>query len=166
MEEQSFFTSVSQTISSNILFELFLWLVVIGIVVFAVLKILRFVLHKIFEIPLSLEKKVLQIRVPKESAKKEEEEKSSKKDYKELIAVAESLYSGLGHIKPKFRPLAFFIGREDHFALEIVATNDLLNFLPLCPDIFSSFSNSSFTRSIRRRRLRRLKTIIYFVQMV
>ncbi len=139
MEEQSFFTSVSQTISSNILFELFLWLVVIGIVVFAVLKILRFVLHKIFEIPLSLEKKVLQIRVPKESAKKEEEEKSSKKDYKELIAVAESLYSGLGHIKPKFRPLAFFIGREDHFALEIVASEGLIKFFAVVPGYLQQF---------------------------
>lgn len=137
--ETSFFDKIKDIISGNIFFTLFIWAFVIVVVLWVLLIITRYVLHKFFELPLSLNKKVLHVLVPKESAKKEEEDKSSKKDYKELIAVIESFYSSLGHLKPQWRALAFLIGREDHISLEIVAIEGLIKFYAVVPAHFQTF---------------------------
>ncbi|MBI4252755.1 type IV secretion system DNA-binding domain-containing protein [Candidatus Uhrbacteria bacterium] len=131
--------SFSDLLAENPFFGLFLVLIIIGALGWVGILALRYALHKWFEIPLSLNKKVLQILVPKESAKKEEEDKSSKKDYKELIAVMESFYSGLGHLKPKLRFFAFFIGREDHISLEIAAIEGLVKFFIVVPAHMQQF---------------------------
>ena len=102
----------------------------------------------VFAIPIALRKKVLKILVPKEPAKKEEEEKSSKKDYKELIGVVESFYSALGHVKSRWKPLAFLIGREDQIALEIVAHEGLIRFYAVVPDYLQSSFEQQFRSAV------------------
>lgn len=131
--------NVSLLVAENPLFGFAVAFIVALLVCWIGVVLARYILHKVFELPLSLNKKILHIRVPKESAKKEEEEKSSKKDYKELIAVMESFYSGLGHIKPKWRFWAFFIGREDHISFEIAAIDGLVKFFAVVPAHLHSF---------------------------
>jgi len=115
-----------------------------GLIGWGLLSIVRYILHRIFAIPIAMRKKVLQVLVPKEPAKKEEEEKSSKKDYKELIAVAESFYAALGHISSRWRPTAFFIGREDQISLEIVSSGGLIKFFIVTPDYLRNYVEQQF----------------------
>ncbi|MBI4268673.1 type IV secretion system DNA-binding domain-containing protein [Candidatus Uhrbacteria bacterium] len=137
---EQFFTIIQENPAVN----LAVWFVIS----FAGLSVLlygtRFVLHRVFEIPMALNKIVLQILVPKEPAKKEEEDKSSKKDYKELIGVVESFYASLGHVKPHWKILAFFIGREDQFALEIVSHKGLIRFYAVVPKYAREFFEQQF----------------------
>ncbi len=137
--QTSYVDRFTESLLTNPIFLFIFWSAVVVVCGALGIALLRYILHKFFEVPLSLNKKVLHILVPKESAKKEEEDKSSKKDYKELIAVTESFYSGLGHLKPKWRALAFFIGREDHITLEIVATEGLVKFFAVVPAHFQQF---------------------------
>ena len=97
--------------------------------------LVRYVLRKKAVAQHSLHKRVLHILVPKESAKKEEEGKSGAgKDYKTLIAVAESLYEGLSGVKTKRKFHAFFFGRDDEIALELVAIDGLIKFYAIVPE--------------------------------
>lgn len=114
--------------------------ITIGAIVGAwlLLLLIRKVLRRVFAIPYALKKKTLHILVPKEGAKKEEEDKSSKKDYKELIAVAEQFYMNLGFIKPKNRFKAYFLGRDDQIALEIVAQKGIIRFYATVPNHLQS----------------------------
>ncbi len=107
--------------------------------VWLLLIIVRTALHRIFAIPLALNKKIIQIRVPKEGAKKEEEEKSSQKNYKELIAVAEAFYMTLGNVKSRNKLRSFFLGRDDQIALEIVASGGLIKFYAVVPEHLHAF---------------------------
>src|SRR3990167_7519658 len=97
--------------STNPTFALIAVLLFWAAILWLIIQVIRYILHRIFAVPLALRKTVLQVLVPKEPAKKEEEDKSSKKDYKELIGVAESFYSSLGQVKSRWKPLAYFIGR-------------------------------------------------------
>ena len=55
----------------------------------------------------------------------------SVKDIKQLIGIAESLYTNLGGLKPQKGFVAYFSGRKDHIALEIVKerTNNISFFI-------------------------------------
>ncbi len=135
-------TSISSFIAflqANPAVSFLVWFIISFVVLFAILQLVRFVLHRMFAIPLALQKKVLKILVPKEPAKKEEEDKSSKKDYKELIGVIESFYTALGQIRPHWKPLAYLIGREDQIALEIVAIDGQIKFYAVIPDHLQNF---------------------------
>ena len=135
-----FFSALNSSPAITFIF----WFVISFIVFAGIVYGVRFVLHRFFAIPIALRKKVLKILVPKEPAKKEEEEKSSKKDYKELIGVVESFYSALGHVKSRWKPLAFLIGREDQIALEIVAHEGLIRFYAVVPDYLQSSFEQQF----------------------
>lgn len=138
------YSSFSQFLSQNPLITFFIWFLVSFIVLAGILYLTRYILHKVFAVPLALKKKVLQILVPKEPAKKEEEDKSSKKDYKELIGVVETFYSSLGQVKSRWKPTAFFIGREDQISLEIVSHEGLIRFYAVVPDYVQGFFEQQF----------------------
>lgn len=126
--------SVATSIAGeNTLFFTFLWVVAIGILIFIGLFIVRKILHRIFAVPIAMKKKVIQVLVPKEASEKEEEKKSSKKDYKELIAVMESFYMAMGHLKPKNKLRGFLFGRDDQVSLEIVTLDSLIKFFVVMP---------------------------------
>jgi hypothetical protein len=128
---------VMNTISLFLMSEDFFILVglTVGSVVgvWMIVALTRMILQRIFAVPLGLQRRVLHILVPKEAAKKEEEDKSSKKDYKELIAVGEHFFSNLGFIKPKGKLRTFFLGRDDEMALEIVSVKGLIRFYAVVP---------------------------------
>src|SRR3989338_5657518 len=127
-------SSAAQSVASeNTFFFTFLWIILIGITIFVGLFIIRNILHRIFAVPIAMRKKVIQVLVPKEAGKKEEEQKSSKKDYKELIAVMESFYMALGHLKPKHKLRGFLFGRDDQISLEIVTLDSLIKFFVVMP---------------------------------
>ncbi|MDO8571327.1 MAG: hypothetical protein Q7R79_01480, partial [bacterium] len=134
MQENQFTQSlIRQLITDPVVVGLF-WAVVFLGIAWIVILIIRKILHRVFAIPLALKKKILHILVPKEAAKKEEEAKSSKKDYKELIAVMDAFYSALSSLKPKHRFKGYFLGRDDQIALEIVAIDGLVKFYAVIPD--------------------------------
>ncbi|MDO8490139.1 MAG: type IV secretion system DNA-binding domain-containing protein [bacterium] len=140
MDIETFFTTIQQNPSVN----LAVWFVISFVVLTVVVYGLRYVLHKVFEIPTALNKVVLKILVPKEPAKKEEEDKSSKKDYKELIAVVETFYSALGQVKPHWKIISFFIGREDQIALEIVSLQGQIHFYAVVPTYLRDYFEQQF----------------------
>ncbi len=126
-------SAASSVISENTLFFVFLWVIGIGIAVIIGLFITRKILHRVFAVPIAMRKKVVQVLVPKEASEKEEEKKSSKKDYKELIAVMESFYMALGHLKTKNKWRGFLFGRDDQISLEIVTLDALIKFFVVMP---------------------------------
>lgn len=130
-EELSY--AAGSVVNENVLFFTFLWFAIIALVAFVGLFITRRILHRVFAVPIAMKKKVLQVLVPKEAGKKEEEQKSSKKDYKELIAVMESFYMALGHLKPKHTLRGFLFGRDDQVSLEIVVLDSLIKFFVVMP---------------------------------
>src|SRR3989338_1248572 len=132
-------TSIQVSLATNPTYALVFWLLVLGIIAFIGMEVTRFVLHRVYLVSHAMEKKVYQIRVPKEGAKKEEEEKSSKKDYKELIAVMDAFYTALGHVRSRNRFKAYFFGREDHVSLEMVSVDGLIKFYAVVPRFLVQF---------------------------
>jgi len=137
--EGSIFSSIQIMLVTNPTYALVFWLLALGIIGYGVMLVVRFVLRRASMVSHAMEKKVFQIRVPKEGAKKEEEEKSSKKDYKELIAVMEAFYSALGHVRSRNRFKAYFLGREDHLSLEMVVMDGLIRFYAVVPRFLVQF---------------------------
>ncbi len=132
-------TSIQVSLATNPTYALVFWLLVLGIIAFIGMEVTRFILHRVYLVSHAMEKKVYQIRVPKEGAKKEEEEKSSKKDYKELIAVMDAFYTALGHVRSRNRFKAYFFGREDHVSLEMVSVDGLIKFYAVVPRFLVQF---------------------------
>lgn len=134
-----FYITFQRLIFESASFALAVFIVGFAVLAWIGLKIARYALHRMTMIQHSLEKRVFQIRVPKEGSKKEEEEKSSKKDYKELIAVMEAFYAGIAHVRSRNRFKAYFLGREDHISLEIVSIGGLIKFFIVTPKYLAQF---------------------------
>ncbi len=77
--------------------------------------------------PPAFEMIVLQITIPKESQDAQNQSQSLSVDQiKERISVADIFFATLGGLKAQTGWRAFWFGRNDHFALEIVADKDKL----------------------------------------
>lgn len=72
---------------------------------------------------------VLLVRIPKESL----ESKNGDRPIEEQIAAAETFFSIIGGMKAQRGLRAFFRGRDDHFAFEIVAHGGLISFYLIVP---------------------------------
>ncbi len=119
-------------------FVMFAWIVLtIGIIV-AIIYLIRYFFLRYHRSHLSSEKVVIQVMVPKEGGAKKDDD-TKPKDLKETIAVAESLFSGLGSIRPKGRIRAFFMGRDDELSLEIVMIEGLIRFYMVIPRHLQAF---------------------------
>ncbi|MEK7102770.1 MAG: type IV secretion system DNA-binding domain-containing protein [Patescibacteria group bacterium] len=131
-----FLTSI---IADSIFLPVLMGAVLFIVAALGVLTILRTVLKKRYIAHNALQKKVLQIKVPKEGSREEEEEKGGKGEYKEVVAVAESLYLSLGSLRPRSKFKAYFFGREDEITFEIVAIDGLIKFFAVVPDYLQTF---------------------------
>ncbi len=80
----------------------------------------------------AVNKVVLLITVPQSSPKDQEQIKNAN-DTKEAIAVAETLFSVVGGLKPDSFYKSFLFGRQDSLALEIVAQAGLVSFYIVVP---------------------------------
>ncbi|MDP2656171.1 MAG: type IV secretion system DNA-binding domain-containing protein [bacterium] len=130
---------ISNLIATNILFATFWWTILICLVIVLVVMIIRAILVRQHIAHNALHKKVFQLRVSKEGSKGEEEDKGGKGEYQEVVAVAESLYLGLGGMRSRDIFKAFFLGREDEITFEIVAIDGLIKFFAIVPDYLQSF---------------------------
>jgi len=78
--------------------------------------------------------KVLRVTLPKEQQEDENAQSLSAEQVKERIAIAEIFFSTLGGVKAQRGWNAFWYGRNDHFALEIVADKEgLVTFYAAVP---------------------------------
>lgn len=112
---------------------------IVVLILLAGLSIARSIMTRRYIAQNALQKKVLQIKVPKEGSKEEEEEKGGKGEYKEVVAVAESLYLSLGSLKSRDKWRSMLYGREDEITFEIVAVDGLIKFFAVVPDYIQSF---------------------------
>lgn len=114
---------------------LLIWLVVSVLVIGLILFFVRRALKKARRIPSSFEYVVLQVLLPRESLRAEQQQK----DWRELLASFETLYVALGSIKlQKGSALKrawsqFWFGRHDHVSLEIVAIRGSIYFYVAVP---------------------------------
>ncbi|MFH1112095.1 MAG: DUF87 domain-containing protein, partial [Patescibacteria group bacterium] len=116
------------------------WLGVLFFVILLVMAlfVLRRFTQKLHELKTSLSMQVLLVTVPKESLG-EEQQPSGKQYIIEQIGVAEVLWSALGGLKPQSGLLAWFWGRDDQVALEIVANKGLIYFYVVTTSGMRSF---------------------------
>jgi len=77
---------------------------------------------------------VLLLTIPKDEIREEEQTQIREGYIQKLIASAETLFANLGGMKAQKGSNPFFKGRNDHFALEIVADRDgLISFYAVMP---------------------------------
>ncbi|OGY79579.1 MAG: hypothetical protein A3B74_02265 [Candidatus Kerfeldbacteria bacterium RIFCSPHIGHO2_02_FULL_42_14] len=96
----------------------------------ALIQLYRWYFQKITKTSKAFEMIPLLVTVPKES--KDEEDKQ--KEIKDRIAPAETLYATLGGVRAQRGWKHFWFGRNDHFALEIVADSEgLISFYVVVP---------------------------------
>ncbi|MDP3964655.1 MAG: type IV secretion system DNA-binding domain-containing protein [bacterium] len=116
-----------------------------GVLVFAVivaagLWIFRKIMISSGRLPSAFQRVVLLVTMPKEHMELEEQTDTQRRDVKELMGVAESLYANLGGLVRQQRWWSrLLFGRQDHIALEIVANQGLISFYVVVPYRFQQF---------------------------
>ncbi len=94
---------------------------------------LRFILRRVARKSQAFHMQVLRITIPKEG-QGDNNEQWTQDTVKQKIAVAETFFSTLGGMQPQTGWSAFWFGRNDHFALEIIADKDgLVTFYAVVP---------------------------------
>lgn len=83
--------------------------------------------------------RVLLIRVPKEIKKEDVEQSKSTQQIQELISVMETIFSTLGSLTAERGLSSWLMGREDSFALEIVAHGGKISFYVAIPEKYRQF---------------------------
>ena len=101
----------------------------------AVVFLLRWLLHKQNERSINFKKNIFLVVMPKETSikKGDQEKEQTIRDIQEKIAVIESLFSNLGVLKAEKGLKAWFMGRADTFALEMVLHRGLIYFYLAAP---------------------------------
>lgn len=105
----------------------------IVVLVVSTIVIQRF-LRKVMKHPRSFHMTVLRIMIPKEGQEEQPNQNLSTDQIRERISVAEVFFSTLGGMKAQKGWKAFWFGRSDHFALEMVADHEgLITFYAAVP---------------------------------
>lgn len=81
----------------------------------------------------------LQITIPRFKTEEDTRQDANAAGVKEKIALAETLFSALGGLKPDQGFWSWFVGRTDSFALEIVAHEKLVTFYVTVPKRYQEF---------------------------
>ena len=113
-------------------------------------QLLRRALRKRTEKSEAFTRTLLKVTMAKEAqelAEKEESQQSQKKDFKEAIAIAETLYSNLGGSEFtrewgywKRRFTEFWTGMHRHISLEMVVQKGLIHFYVVTPKYLSEYA--------------------------
>lgn len=81
----------------------------------------------------------LRLTIPRFKTEEEARQNDNAAGVKEKIAITETLFAALGGLKPEHGFWAWFVGRSDHFALEIVAHEKLVTFYITVPRRYQEF---------------------------
>jgi len=101
---------------------------------FFVVMTVRWFVRRSLEKPNAFQMSVMMITVPKEGQAEDQQMGLSSDQAKERISVAEVFFSTLGGVKAQRGLAAWWYGRNDHFALEIVADREgLVTFYAAVP---------------------------------
>ncbi|MDD5567261.1 MAG: hypothetical protein PHH01_03645, partial [Patescibacteria group bacterium] len=110
----------------------------------AVIVIAFFIIRKVLisanRLPAAFQRVVLMVTVPKEHLELDQKSEKPQGGIKELMAVAEYLYSNFGGIvrQQRFYSRLLF-GRQDHIAVEIVAVQGVITFYFAVPRKYQQF---------------------------
>lgn len=128
----------AQSLTSSPLFTIVVVMGGVAAVFALVVAVTRWGIRRRNRVPNALQYAVLLLTVPKES--EEVDQREREKDFREQLAVAETLYLSLGGIKAqRYANIIvnawnnFWYGRADHLALEIVAQDGLIKFFLAVP---------------------------------
>ena len=114
--------------------------VLIGLIVTAILFVMRYVFH---HFPMAhhgtFKKVVLQVTLPKFRHKDESERGPQKESVQEAIAAAEMFFSTIGGLTPEHGFHAWLNGRGDEFAFEIVVEKKVIKFYVVAPEHLRNF---------------------------
>lgn len=138
--------TTSEETSVNIGGEPLIWFIVAMLAIAGSAIVILFVVRSIFrrrahERKGAFEKIVLLVTLPKESAEVEKGGKAEERldRIQEGIGVAEVFFSAIGGLRAEKGFKAWFQGREDHLAFEIVAQNGLISFYVAVPRKLQAF---------------------------
>ncbi|MBU4360477.1 type IV secretion system DNA-binding domain-containing protein [Candidatus Parcubacteria bacterium] len=137
IEEPSFLESLF----SNPIIVVGMFLLLIIIAIFVALNIWKYFARKGFNLPLEFRKVILMVSVPKESVggKTDSEDGSNASKIQEQISWAENLWASLGGLKAQKGFKAWLYGRFDELSLEIVAQNKMIYFYVVVPQYLQQF---------------------------
>ena len=95
--------------------------------------VVRAWLRKGTRLPQAFQKKILLVSIPKEVYQGEEKQQETSDTIKQKLAVAESLWNSIGGLRVEHTVRHWFMGREDHIALEVVAHKGKISFYVAVP---------------------------------
>jgi DNA helicase HerA-like ATPase len=132
------------------LFQTILWLLMFFVVFFVFVQTLRYFLRRRTNRSEAFRRDVLLVNIAKEAEEQAEKEQSGvkqKKDVKEAIAVAETLYanlSGSGFTRDfsywKRRLYEFLTGEHRHIGLELVVQKGMIKFFVVTPHYLTEYT--------------------------
>jgi len=103
-----------------------------ALVLFGILLIVRFFVRRAALNKSYFDHQIFLIRLPKEKPQDENKE-DSLQQMREEIARGETIFSSIGGLKAQTGFKAWFLGRNDHFAFEIVANKNKIAFYAAAP---------------------------------
>ena len=114
-------------------------LIIIGLVLlWVLLRIVRYFTRKLYNRFNPFEMITLRVLLPKESLQMENQ--SQPKEPKQLIAPTENLMANLAGLRAERGWTAWWLGRHDHFAFEIVADEGVISFYLTIPAHMRQFA--------------------------
>ena len=113
--------------------------VLIFVVVTIILFTIRWLVRSRKQYLGSFGSKVLLVKVPKELRKEDTNMEKSQQQLQELIGRMETLFASLGSLKPQSGFMAWFVGRSDQVAFEIVLQQDKILFYVVTPAKWQNF---------------------------
>jgi hypothetical protein len=127
-----------------IIINLIILLIIITAIIAAAAFALRVYLRRKVEENPDYKDTVFLIRLPKESAKIEQEKEKSgagsqQENIKEKISITQTLYANFSGIKPQNLLSRFFYGPQTYVSAEIVVKNSLIHFYLVCPHKIKDF---------------------------
>ncbi|MDD4351917.1 MAG: type IV secretory system conjugative DNA transfer family protein [Candidatus Gracilibacteria bacterium] len=121
-----------------------LWNLALGTMVFVIILLLYLFARKRIKLKRALNMVFLQINIPrKEDQKEQEKQRDTEKEFKEVVAVAEQLFSGL-HSLHHMSPFRLLFGQE-HLSFEYVVLDKELYFFAVVPLQLAVFVEKQIT---------------------
>ena len=132
--------------SSQIFLIILLYIGGIGVFT-AIFFIIRSFVRPMYRAQKAFDRVILQIMVPKEKRSDSSGQSNDERleQIKEEIGITETLFATLAGLRPESGVGAWFQGRNDHFAFEMVVHDNLIYFYLAVPPKYQSFIEQQIT---------------------